>query len=75
MVVFLVNLIWSMLIKREPLEGNPWASKSLEWQLPTPVPIHDFDRFPRFEGDPYPYGVEPGLEPAGGAALTPAGGD
>jgi cytochrome c oxidase subunit I len=71
MLVFLVNLIWSMLIKREPLVGNPWASKSLEWQLPTPVPVHDFDRFPVFDDDPYPYGVEP----ASGPALAPAGGD
>ena len=27
--------------RREP---NPWDSKSLEWQLPTPVPVHNFDR-------------------------------
>ena len=71
MLVFLVNLIWSMLIKREPLVGNPWGSKSLEWELPTPVPVHDFDRFPVFDDDPYPYGVEP----ASGPALAPAGGD
>ena len=71
MLVFLVNLIWSMLIKREPLVGNPWGSKSLEWQLPTPVPLHDFDRFPTFDDDPYPYGVDPAESPA----LVPAGGD
>jgi hypothetical protein len=35
------------------------------------VPLHDFDRFPTFEDDPYPYGVEP----AGSPALAPAGGD
>jgi hypothetical protein len=34
------------------------------------VPLHDFDRFPVFDDDPYPYGVEP----AGGPALAPAGG-
>ena len=59
MLVFLVNLIWSMLVKREPAEDNPWNSKSAEWQLPTPVPVHDFDQFPVFDADPYPYGVEP----------------
>ena len=41
-----------------------------KWQLPTPVPLHDFDRFPVFDDDPYPYGVKP----AGGPALAPAGG-
>ena len=52
---------WSgrMLIKREPAEDNPWHSKSAEFQLPTPVPVHDFDRIPVFDDDPYPYGVEP----------------
>ncbi|MGH2907755.1 MAG: cytochrome c oxidase subunit I [Solirubrobacteraceae bacterium] len=73
--LFVVNVVWSFLIRREPLEGNPWGSKSAEWQLATPVPVHDFDRFPRFEGDPYPYGVEPGLEPAGSPTLSSAGGD
>jgi cytochrome c oxidase subunit 1 len=70
MLVFLVNLIWSMLIKREPAEDNPWNSKSAEFQLPTPVPVHDFDRIPVFDEDPYPYGVEspgaPSLASAGG---------
>ncbi len=70
MLVFLVNLIYSMLIKREPLVGNPWNSKSIEWQLPTPVPVHDFDKIPVFDADPYPYGVEPAGEPA----LAPAAG-
>jgi cytochrome c oxidase subunit 1 len=71
MLVVLVNLIWSMLIKREPLEGNPWGSRSVEWELPTPLPVHDFDRFPVFDDDPYPYGVAPAGEPE----LAPAGGD
>ncbi len=69
MLVFLVNLVWSMLLKREPSEANPWHSKSAEWQLPTPVPLHDFDRFPVFDGDPYPYGVQR----SGDAELAPAG--
>jgi cytochrome c oxidase subunit I len=63
MLVFLVNLIWSMLIKREPLQGNPWDSRSVEWQLPTPVPLHDFDRFPTFDDEAYPYGVDPAAAP------------
>jgi hypothetical protein len=60
-----------MFIWKIPAEDNPWNSKSFEFQLPTPVPVHDFDKLPVFEGDPYPYGVEPAspaLAPAGGAA-------
>jgi cytochrome c oxidase subunit 1 len=70
MLVFLYNLVWSTLVKREPSEPNPWHSNSAEWQLPTPVPLHDFDRFPVFDDDPYPYGVEPPAKPD----LAPAGG-
>jgi cytochrome c oxidase subunit 1 len=56
MLIFLVNAIWSQFFVREPAAVNPWNSKSVEWQLPTPVPVHDFDRMPTFDADPYPYG-------------------
>jgi cytochrome c oxidase subunit 1 len=74
MLVFLVNLVWSMVFKREPAEANPWNSASAEWQLPTPVPVHDFDRIPVFDSDPYPYGVRPAAVPLGTTAPAPAGG-
>jgi cytochrome c oxidase subunit I len=70
MLVFLINVIWSQLLRREPSEANPWHAKSPEWQLPTPVPLHDFDRVPVFGPDPYPYGAEPTPAPA----TAPAGG-
>jgi cytochrome c oxidase subunit 1 len=69
MIVFLVNTVWSLLFRREPSEANPWNSRSIEWQLPTPVPVHDFDRLPVFDQDPYPYG-----EPVTAPALAPATG-
>jgi cytochrome c oxidase subunit I len=72
MLVFIVNLVWSMFIKREPAEVNPWHSRSAEWELPTPVPVHDFDRFPVFDPDPYPYGVEHAPAPAYAPAPAPA---
>ena len=56
MLVFIANVLYSMVIVRKPAEENPWRSKSLEWQLPTPVPVHDFDRIPVITGDPYDYG-------------------
>ena len=58
-------------VTREPAEANPWHSKSAEWQLPTPVPVYDFDRIPVFDADPYPYGVEP---PVTAPVIAPAGG-
>jgi cytochrome c oxidase subunit I len=71
MLVFLANLIWSLVFLRKPAESNPWHSKSLEWQVPTPVPSYDFERIPVIDSDPYPYG-EPA--PAPTPALAPAGG-
>ena len=68
MLVFLFNVVWSLLIKREPAEVNPWNAKSIEWELPTPVPVHDFDRIPVFDHDPYPYGRARGDENAGDRA-------
>ena len=65
MLVFLVNLDLvdadQARAARRPTRGT---RKSAEWQLPTPVPLHDFDRFPVFDDDPYPYGVEPAPVPA-----------
>ncbi len=43
MLVLLANLVWSLVLKREPAEINPWHSQSLEWQLPSPPPVHNFD--------------------------------
>jgi cytochrome c oxidase subunit I len=70
MLVFLYNVVWSLVLKREPAEANPWHAKSAEWQLSTPVPLHDFDRIPVFDADPYPYGTEA----APVTAFAPAGG-
>ena len=59
MLVFIANVLYSMVIVRKPAEENPWRSKSLEWQLPTPVPVHDFDTIPVIDSDPYDYGTPP----------------
>jgi len=58
MLLFLGNLIWSLAFARVPAAENPWRSRGLEWQLPTPVPVHNFDRIPVITGSPYDYGVE-----------------
>ena len=37
--------------------SNPWGSKSLEWQTPTPVPLDNFAVLPVVTERPYNYGV------------------
>ncbi len=74
MLVFLANVLYSLVIVREPAEANPWDSKSMEWQVPTPVPVHNFDRIPVFDSDPYDYGippVRPAPAPAGASGVAP----
>jgi cytochrome c oxidase subunit 1 len=72
MLVFLYNLVWSLLFVRRPAARNPWGSLSIEWQLPSPVPVQNFDRIPVFENDPYGYGD--GAGPVARPAAVPARG-
>lgn len=56
MLVFLAAIIGSWR-HGKPAGGNPWASKSLEWQTPTPVPLENFPVLPVVTDRPYDYGV------------------
>jgi cytochrome c oxidase subunit 1 len=72
MLIFIANLIWSQVFARVPTGMNPWGSKSIEWQLPSPVPVHNFDRIPTFGSDPYPYGEDAGSMLAQRPVISPA---
>jgi cytochrome c oxidase subunit 1 len=74
MLVFLGNVVYSLLIARVPAPTNPWDSHSLEWQTPTPVPVENFDRPPVIDSDPYDYGVPPVALPPAPPAEAPAPG-
>jgi cytochrome c oxidase subunit 1 len=71
LLIFLANTVWSMIFARQPAEQNPWRSKSIEWQIPTPVPVNNFEQIPVFDSDPYGYGTP--LVPAGAPASAGAG--
>jgi cytochrome c oxidase subunit I len=75
MLVFIANLIWSLVFVRNPAVENPWASRGLEWQLPTPVPVENFARIPVITSGPYEYGVAgaPAVAEIGPAAIPAAG--
>ena len=46
--------LWSL--KRGPVAGaNPWGASGLEWQLPSPPPVENFDSVPRVEDEPYDF--------------------
>jgi cytochrome c oxidase subunit 1 len=70
MLIFIVNAVYSMIFARRPAEANPWRSKSLEWQVPTPVPVNNFEQIPTIDSDPYDYGTP--LRGVGSAGAEPA---
>jgi cytochrome c oxidase subunit I len=69
MLIFLYNVVYSLIFVRLRAEQNPWRSKSIEWQIPHPVPVHNFEQIPVFDADPYPYGTP---LPVGGVATAGA---
>ena len=72
MLVFLANVVYSLIFVRRRRRANPWRSKSLEWQTPTPVPVNNFEQIPVIDSDPYDYGMP--LVAGRGAEPAPAGG-
>ncbi len=42
----------------EKAEGNVWNSRSPEWQVPSPMPMHNYDQPFEVVGEPYDYGLE-----------------
>ena len=73
MLIFLTNLVYSLVFKREAAEQNPWQSKGLEWQLPSPVPAYNFERIPTITSDPYGYGEPDAVPVADFGRGVPAG--
>jgi cytochrome c oxidase subunit 1 len=57
-LIFLVNVVMSTLFWREREVGNPWRSRGLEWQVPSPVPPTNFDVIPVVLSGPYDYGLK-----------------
>jgi cytochrome c oxidase subunit 1 len=59
-IIMLVNLIRGFT-KGEKLHGrNPWGAATLEWTIPTPPPLLNFDKEPDTSRKPYDFkGVTP----------------
>ncbi len=55
-VLFAVNLVWSAL-RGPKAPDNPWGASTLEWQVSSPPPEHNFPLLPEVVGHPYDYGV------------------
>jgi cytochrome c oxidase subunit 1 len=52
-LVFVINFVWSTVIARVREDGNPWRSRGLEWQVPSPPPPGNFAHLPVLLAGPY----------------------
>jgi cytochrome c oxidase subunit 1 len=55
-LIFLINFVYSTVFARVREVGNPWDSRGLEWQIPSPPPPGNFARVPVVLSAPYDYG-------------------
>jgi cytochrome c oxidase subunit 1 len=55
-VIFLYNFFHSMK-HGEVADGNLWDSRSPEWQVPSPMPVHNYEQAFEVVGEPYDYGL------------------
>jgi cytochrome c oxidase subunit 1 len=55
-LIFFYNLIHSVRYGEEAT-GNLWNSRSPEWQVPSPMPVHNYAREFEVVGEPYDYGL------------------
>ena len=55
-LLFVINFVWSTVFARVRAADNPWRSRGLEWQVPSPPPPGNFARVPVVLTGPYEYG-------------------
>lgn len=70
MLIFAYNIIRSWR-KGAEAKGNVWDSRSPEWQIPNPAPLHNYPQPFEVVGHPYDYGLPNSpyvnMTPSGGA--------
>ena len=54
-IVMMIYNLYRATKKGEPAPANPWGSKSLEWTIPSPPPVENFEEIPVIKSEPYDY--------------------
>jgi cytochrome c oxidase subunit 1 len=70
-IFFAANMVLSW-VRGERAVANPWGASTLEWQVSSPPPEHNFEGQPVIQGGAYEYGVPnaPSHARMGNAAAT-----
>ena len=53
--LLVIYYMLTSLRKKKSVGPNPWGSRALEWQIPSPAPHHNFDYTPVVVHGPYDY--------------------
>jgi cytochrome c oxidase subunit 1 len=56
-LLMLANLVWG-IFKGKKAPANPWGGVTLEWTVPSPPPLLNFDGIPNVTRGPYDYKVD-----------------
>src|SRR2546429_547007 len=73
---FIYNVIYT-LVRGEVATADEWGAKTLEWTVPTPVPLENFEELPVVTSLPYNYGsplpepVTPAVDITGAITQAP----
>jgi cytochrome c oxidase subunit 1 len=59
LLMFFASLLHAWF-KGEPAEDNPWGGVTLEWSVPSPPPVENFEEIPVITQGPYVFGKEAG---------------
>jgi cytochrome c oxidase subunit 1 len=70
-LIFIYNMVTSWRGGPRAV-ANPWRGMTLEWQVPSPPPVFNFERVPTVVGGPYEYGVPGAVHGIFAPAPTPA---
>jgi cytochrome c oxidase subunit I len=54
LIVIIINLFRSAH-RGKPAEANPWGGITLEWTIPSPPPVENFDKIPTIKYKPYDF--------------------
>lgn len=57
LVLLFANLLVA-LFRGQRADQNPWGGVTLEWQVPSPPPLENFDVIPEIKGRPYIFNPE-----------------
>jgi cytochrome c oxidase subunit 1 len=57
LIIAVSNWVYSA-VKGPKAAANPWRSRSPEFQLASPIPVHNYDHPVVVVGEPYDYGLE-----------------